>query len=575
VVLLAVALTGTVAAAGPSMVRSLRVEGNTVFSQREITGWISIRLSTSFLPSRLEGDRRLIEDRYHDEGYLAVSVEMRCAWPERDSSVVEITVRIDEGKRTVLGALRFHGVTVFPATLLERDMELRTGEPLSTAAVEAGLGRIMSRYERSGFPFVSCAVEDLKAVESSAADSLLVDVSVTEGQKVTIEEVEVTGVVDTDPAVVVRETRLTMGEPYDASRVRTIRDRLQRLNIFSSVSDPQLYLRGGKGGLRINVEEGQTSTFDGVVGYVPPAATGTAAPGSSGYVTGQVAVSMRNLFGTGRRLAARWQRTDRSTQELTVRYTEPWVFLLPLNMEGGLLFWQQDSAYVHTRWDLKAEVMLSERLSVSGLLTSDRVIPSADVAVPRASKSATLSAGGEVLYDLRDDPLSPTTGGRYRADYLYGRKNNDTVGATMQRYGVDLQFYVPTFTRQVAALEFHGRRVVGALVDESDLFRLGGFRTLRGYREDQFLGSLVGWVNMEYRLLLGRRTFVFAFTDLGYYQRPDDPAHGLTAVEGTGIGYGLGVRMDSPLGIIGVSLALGRGDTIGMAKIHVGLINEF
>jgi outer membrane protein assembly factor BamA len=282
---------------------------------------------------------------------------------------------------------------------------------------------------------------------------------------------------------------------------------------------------------------------------------------------------MRNLFGTGRRLAARWQRLDRSTQELTFRYTEPWIFLLPLNMEGGVLFWQQDSAYVHTRWDLKAELMMTERLSVSGLFVSDRVIPSADVPVPRVPRSTTLSAGAEVLYDLRDDPLSPTTGGRYRADYLYGRKSNDTLGAAMQRFGVDLQFYISTFSRQVAALEFHGRRVVGALVDESDMFRLGGFRSLRGYREDQFLGALVGWMNLEYRMLTGRRSFVFAFTDVGYYQRP---ARLLTpAADGTGIGYGIGVRLDTALGSIGVSLALGRGDTLGMAKIHFGLINEF
>jgi outer membrane protein assembly factor BamA len=552
------------------VIRSIRVEGNTVFSQREISGWLTTKPTSQFSFSALATDRQAIEVRYRDEGYLAAVVETRCAWPAGDSSAVEITISVDEGRRTVLGGLTFSGQSALSGSLLEREMDLRIGEPLSAAALEAGVGRILTRYESSGYPFARCSVADIRAAGTLPADSLTVNVSIEEGDRVTIEEIEVDGLTDTDPGVVVRETRMTMGELYDAARVQAIRERLQRLNIFASVSDPQLYLRGGRGGLRIGVEEGRTSTFDGVIGYVPPAGTG-----STGYVTGLVSVSMRNLFGTGRRLAARWQRTDRSTQELTVRYTEPWVFAVPLNMEGGLFFWQQDSAYVHTRWDLKAELMLTEKLSVSGLLVSDRVIPSADVPVARAARSVTLSAGGEVLYDLRDDPLSPTTGGRYRADYLYGRKNNDTISATMQRFGVDLQFYLSTFSRQVAALEFHGRRVAGALVDESDLFRLGGFRTLRGYREDQFLGSLVGWVNLEYRLLLARRSYVFAFSDLGYYQRPADVARGIEGSEGTGIGYGVGVRVESPLGIIGVSLALGKGDTIGMAKVHVGLINEF
>jgi outer membrane protein insertion porin family len=427
----------------------------------------------------------------------------------------------------------------------------------------------MARYESSGFPFVRCSIGAIQPVPSEEADSLIVEIEIVEGERVVIEEIEVTGVVETDPAVVVRETRLTMGEPYDAVRVRAIRDRLQRLNIFASVGEPQLYVRGKAGGLRIAVEEGRTSTFDGVIGYIP------AAPGTRGTVTGLASVGMRNLFGTGRRLAARWQRSDRSTQEVMLRYTEPWLFAFPVNAEGGLLFWQQDSAFVHTKWDLKAEVMLSDRLSLSGLLVSDRVIPSADAAIARVAKSSTLSAGGEIVYDLRDDPVSPTGGGRYRADYLYGRKGSDSVSASVQRLGVDLQFYIPTFERQVAALEFHGRRVSGPLVDESDLYRLGGARTLRGYGEDQFLGAMTGWVNLEYRLLFGRRAFLFVFLDLGYYQRSGDPARTLGAAEGTGIGYGAGVRLDTPLGNIGVSLALGRGDTIGMAKIHIGLINEF
>ena len=33
--------------------------------------------------------------------------------------------------------------------------------------------------------------------------------------------------------------------------------------------------------------------------------------------------------------------------------------------------------------------------------------------------------------------------------------------------------------------------------------------------------------------------------------------------------------MDSALGLIGVSIALGEGDTFSTAKIHIRLINEF
>jgi len=107
------------------------------------------------------------------------------------------------------------------------------------------------------------------------------------------------------------------------------------------------------------------------------------------------------------------------------------------------------------------------------------------------------------------------------------------------------------------------------------MFRFGGAKTLRGYRENQFLGSRVAWTNAEYRFLLGRRSFLFGFLDTGYYNRPAQPEQNLPGEDGVKYGYGFGLRTDTPLGNIGVSFALGQGDSFSQGKIHIGLINDF
>jgi outer membrane protein insertion porin family len=109
----------------------------------------------------------------------------------------------------------------------------------------------------------------------------------------------------------------------------------------------------------------------------------------------------------------------------------------------------------------------------------------------------------------------------------------------------------------------------------SDLFRLGGASTLRGYQEGQFLGSRIVWTNLEYRFLVAPRSFFYGFVDFGYIVQPVIAAIKSAASEQSKIGYGIGVRMDSALGLIGVSFAMGEGDTFGTAKIHIRLINEF
>jgi len=112
-------------------------------------------------------------------------------------------------------------------------------------------------------------------------------------------------------------------------------------------------------------------------------------------------------------------------------------------------------------------------------------------------------------------------------------------------------------------------------IEVGDLYRFGGTNSLRGYRENEFLGSRVAWTNTEYRFLLSRHSFFFGLFDTGYFFLPGDGSKGLSSIEHLKYGYGVGIRLETSLGNIGVSVALGEGDSFSQAKLHIGLINNF
>jgi outer membrane protein insertion porin family len=115
----------------------------------------------------------------------------------------------------------------------------------------------------------------------------------------------------------------------------------------------------------------------------------------------------------------------------------------------------------------------------------------------------------------------------------------------------------------------------GDLFEISDLYRLGGNNTLRGYREDQFLGNRILWSNFEYRFSLANRTYLFTFFDLGYYLRAADHSNNFIRNKDWKYGFGFGVNLETGLGVLGVSYALGEGDSFNNGKIHFGLLNDF
>ena len=567
-------------AATSPRIQRLTISGNSAFTSRELLEDLSSRASLAYSRTILDNDIRSIRDRYRHEGFLDVTVHPGELAFSNDSSTVDVTISIDEGRRSLVGIVAVTGASVFSEGDIVSHFETTSGHPLDESTLEQDIGDLLGRYERAGYPLAQCQVAGIQRRAGEDHDSLNITVAVDEGRRVTIDEIRVQGNKETDPAVVIRETRLKMGETFNPVKVDAIRQRLQRLNIFSDVSEPELYMRRNAGGLLIKVREGNTNTFDGVIGYIPSTTTG-----QSGYVTGLASIAMRNLFGTGRKLSFNWQREDRNSQELSVRYVEPWIFGFPINIGGGFLQRQQDTSYVRRVVDLKSELMISEELSASLLFGSESVIPSADSAASRVFRSSTTTYGVELQYDTRDDLYSPTSGVRYTTNYSFGRKritnvpeeysSNVRSRVIVQKFALDLDMYLSTFMHQVLAFGVHGRELQSGQIEEGDMFRLGGARTLRGYRENQFIGSRVAWSNTEYRFLMARRSFIYGFVDGGYYLRPADDVRGILKTDAFKYGYGIGVQLETGLGNLGVSFALGQGDTFATGKIHFGLINEF
>jgi outer membrane protein insertion porin family len=328
------------------------------------------------------------------------------------------------------------------------------------------------------------------------------------------------------------------------------------------------------------VRERKASSVDGVLGYNPGAGT------QKGYLTGLLDLNLGNLFGTARALQARWQKRDQKTQELRLAYREPWLLGSPLSLGGTFEQLVQDTTYVRRDLALDLSVPLGDWLSARLELRRGEVLPdslaTALWGMPR-SKATAFAVG--LSYDTRDELLNPRSGLSYRTDILIQRKQQYGSAAQLASYGlkpkvdnrqviVDAEFYVQPLRYQVVALALHGRQVTSTQgrISLEDQFRFGGARTMRGYRENEFRGAKVAWANLEYRYLLGRRSRAFVFLDSGYYWREDAPQQ---VSEGYRLGYGFGVRVETGLGIVGVDLGLGKGDSLLEAKLHVGLLNEF
>jgi outer membrane protein assembly factor BamA len=566
-------------------IRQIQVSGNETFDEDFYEEWSGISIGQQVFPGILDSVKSRVAKQLSSRGYYSSDFSGCKIEFLPDTQKVKIVLDVDEGEPTYIRSIKFEGTNSADSDAVITPFSFLEGEIFNKYDLEEKIFDALTYYENNGYPFAKIIISSIDFVSDTVEEKSFADIylKIEKGKnKSTIDRIEITGNTSTKDYVILRELRIDSGAVYSHKEVREFPNRLNRLRFFEPVNTPQFYLDSeNKGVLLIEVKEKQTNNFDGIIGYIP-----ARDENDKGYLTGLVNVSLRNLFGTGRAAAIRWQQFNRFSQDLELKYLEPWLFGYPFNLNGGLFQRKQDTTYVQRKLDAGLEYLATEDISAAFVISTEEVIPTENlVPVFTVYNSSIFTYGINLKIDTRDDPYSPTGGLLFINSYSFSRKRINgpaqflTPGLdtkiNLQRISLSFSAFYEIFTRQVIALGINGRELKGSFFEESDLFRLGGTNTLRGYRENQFLGSRIFWLNLEYRFLLTQRSYAFVFFDTGYYLRQEDIERNIFKSEDFLVGYGAGLSIETGIGVLGVSYALAQGDSFSDGKIHFGIVNEF
>lgn len=560
-----------------TLVGTVTFEGNTVFSDNDLKGSMILKADKKFSEEQMSSDLKSIRERYRSSGYLFARISDTEKKYTSDSSYVDLKISISEGRQALIGEINIRGNKTITSSEIKKIFETKTGEVLDNNTLSNDIKALLETYEKIGSLFTKALIDEI-TLYGDSNPKIRIGITIKEESRIKIANVRIKGNEDTDDDVILRELRIKKDRTVTRESMSEMKFRLEKLNIFSLVEEPQIYTIPSKNesGLLITLREGSTNTFDGILGYVPPATEN-----EKGYFTGLVNLSFRNLFGTARRLDARWQQETKSTQELELKYSEPYFFGLPLNLSGGFLQRIQDTSYTHRKFDFKGDVLVTDRFTLGFSAGIDRVIPPDSAGTYTISDSRVLYGGTEIRYDSRDNVYIPESGIVYRVNYAYGDKkiysaqSETNQNFSLQRYSMDIDFYSSFFRRQSLLIRFFIGQVTSEKLEDADFYKVGGIKNVRGYREEQFRASKMTYGSIELRYAFSRKSFGSAFFDPGYYYRPADEINSIPKQEGFIFGYGIGIRIETAIGIVGVSYAIGKGDGMLDGKIHFGLVNEF
>jgi len=205
-----------------------------IITSQESRFWKFISRNVYLNQGRIELDKRLLLNYYKNKGYYEVKISSsNVEYSEGEGFV--LTFSIDAGKRykfNKISADVSEALDQSAFTTLEKDFNNVIGEYYSQRKLKKILEKIDSLSEQKELQFINHRV-----TESLSEDGIEVKIDIFEGQKFTIERVDIIGNSVTNDSVIRAELLVDEGDPYSALLINKSINRLRARGIFGKVEE--------------------------------------------------------------------------------------------------------------------------------------------------------------------------------------------------------------------------------------------------------------------------------------------------------------------------------------------------
>ena len=465
------------------------------------------------------------------------------------------------------------------------DARIFNQKPFSHHKIVKLFNSILNYAENHGYPFASVRLDSIKVEENTISSWL----NYQSGPPIVFDSLVIRGYDKVKTKYLMTHLGIYQGEPYEEKLIDEIPNKLKLLSFISLKEMPEVHIINGKCNIYLELSQNKISKLDGIVGVLP-----NQTEGKKVLITGQVTLDLHNLFSSGKRLALEWQSYDAESQLLDASYFHPNLFRTPLNVQGDFYLLKQDTTFINRKFGLELSLLSknSNKIGFQTQLITSRLISTyglEDVTELPENNDYNLNYYGLNYQINRFNNINlPTKGWAAAFAGSVGQKKviinpvlDDELYTDLDQNSMQLSFvgeiekYWKFMKNVYLRTKLSGGYLGGKSLFQSDLFRIGGLRSLRGFVENQFYTSSYGIANIEVRAMFSEGTYFLLFYD----QSALVDEFVLSGEVEYPFGTGAGFSFSTAAGIFNFVFAMGKSTSqpfsIDYSKIHFGYISRF
>jgi outer membrane protein assembly factor BamA len=503
-------------------------EGNNFFSDSELYKTIQSRDASHFNQGMLNDDVKRIADLYKNKGYLNLKV----AQPEiftNDPSRIDVVFRIEEMGRLMIDDLVISGNKYVSEKKIKNNLDTE----VYFSKFNVMLQNIVEYYNDIGFLFAEAKSDSFKIIDGKLAAF----VSITENSQSSFDDFRFKGNKITKETTLLKLSQLAKVEIVTPDIINSAEELIRKKPYIKECTIVPLDHRT----VIFDVIEDKMTLFSGIMGYDNSQL-------EQNKFTGFLNLEFLNLFGTDRAISLMWKRLKADRSSIELKYHESGPNTIPLS--GDILFFREEADSTYIKSTVETDIYYYSMWNKYGLYAGiDDFFPGRGrpITIERASYK---KLGGFWKFNNQDYYLNPTKGSFAYLKYYYifhsYEGENISKQAAEMTYLKNLKLRNKTvLTGEVNAKVIENKE----LNNDLEYFYMGGTSGLRGFTEKQFFGYFLAWSELELRYLLSKKSRAFLFLDYGFAESNE-------YTYGKLFGYGLGLRIETRLGMLGIDYGL-------------------
>lgn len=358
------------------------------------------------------------------------------------------------------------------------------------------------------------------------------------------------------------------GKTYDDKNLISINKNFQSHAFVSLERPPQTLFTKDSTQIYLFMEKKKTNSFDGVIGFGNDKT-------EKFTLNGTLNVNFRNMFNGFETVNLYWQRNPDKGQNFDLQADIPYLFKSNVGLNMKVNIFRQDSTFANVKAlpALYYHMNSRNKIGLRGTFESSTIIDSLYVQGKDYNKKG-IGIWFEMIEPTDIDLFLYKTKINAGYDYLTTVYTKDNITAPQNQF-----YFFGEHNYHINGNHFLNIKAEGAMMDSkvdfsaNELYRFGGWNSLRGFNESSLAADFYYYGGLEYRYLIGNQAFFDVFGQYGQLNNKS------LNVKPKLYSVGLGFNFFIPIGLM--SFQLSNGNEFGNPfkfndiKIHWGILSRF